>query len=115
MSNYNWGDDRRDAWDTDWTTFRALFDPSFAELRSLTARPIWVTEVGSSNRGGSKAGWLTAMLAEVTARPEIAGIVWFDHVDHARDVDWRIETESDAAAAWRPGFQARPVPPEPAA
>jgi hypothetical protein len=115
VSNYNWGEDRRDGWDTDWTTFGDLFDPSFAELRSLTARPIWVTEVGSSNRGGNKAEWLAAMLTEVAARPEIAGIVWFDHVDHARDVDWRIETESDAAAAWRQGFEARPVLPEPVA
>jgi mannan endo-1,4-beta-mannosidase len=109
VSNYNWGDDHRDGWDTEWTTFGGLFDQSFAELRSITSRPIWVTEVASSNSGGDKAEWLAAMLAEVSARPEIAGVVWFDQVDKARDVDWRIETEPAAASAWRQGFGARPV------
>ncbi|MGY1802275.1 glycoside hydrolase family 26 protein [Blastococcus sp. SYSU D00922] len=109
VSNYNWGDDRRDGWNTSWTTFGGLFDQSFAELRSITSRPIWVTETGSSNRGGDKAEWLAAMLAEVAARPDIAGVVWFSHVDKAREVDWRIETEPEAVAAWREGFLARPV------
>jgi hypothetical protein len=50
------------------------------------------------------------MLAEVAARPDIAGVVWFSHVDRARGVvDWRIETDPDAAHAWRRGFLARPV------
>jgi hypothetical protein len=109
VSNYNWGDDRRDGWDTVWTTFGGLFDLSFAELRSITAKPIWVTETASSNRGGDKAEWLAAMLAEVAARPDIAGVIWFDHVDKARGVDWRIETEPAAVAAWRQGFTTRPA------
>ena len=111
VSNYNWGDDHRDGWDTEWATFGDLFDPSFAELRSITSRPIWVTEVASSNSGGDKAEWLTAMLTEVAARPDIAGVIWFDQVDKARAVDWRIETEPAAADAWKQGFAARPVSP----
>jgi mannan endo-1,4-beta-mannosidase len=113
VSNYNWGDDRHDGSDTVWTSFGGLFDASFAELRAITQRPIWVAETGSSNRGGDKSAWLAAMLAEIAARPEIAGVVWFSHVDEARDVDWRIETEPDTAEAWRQGFLARPVLPGP--
>jgi hypothetical protein len=111
VSNYNWGDDHRDGWATEWTPFASLFEPSFAELRALTTRPVWIAEVGSSNAGGSKAEWLAAMLGELAARRDIAGVVWFDHVDEARDVDWRIETEPDAASAWAQGFAARPVVP----
>jgi mannan endo-1,4-beta-mannosidase len=111
VSNYNWGDDHRDGWDTEWATFGGLFDQSFAELRSITSRPIWVTEVASSNSGGDKAEWLTAMLAEVAARPDVAGVIWFDQVDKARVVDWRIETEPAVVDAWKQGFAARPVSP----
>jgi len=115
VSNYNWGDARHDGYATSWATFGELFDPSFAELRAITSRPMWITEVGSSDGGGSKAEWLATMLAEVTARPYLAGIVWFDHVDEGREVDWRIEVEPDAAAAWRQGFIHRPVLSGPAA
>jgi len=111
VSNYNWGDARGDGIETSWSTFDALFDPTFAELRTITSRPLWITEVGSSSNGGSKAEWLAAMLAEVAARPDITGVVWFDHVDDGRTVDWRIETEPAAADAWRQGFAARPVSP----
>jgi hypothetical protein len=51
------------------------------------------------------------MLAEVAARPDVAGVIWFDQVDEARDVDWRIETEPAAVDAWKQGFAARPVSP----
>lgn len=109
VSNYNWGDDRRDGWNTSWASFVELFEPSFAELRTFTSRPIWVTETASSSRGGSKAEWLGDMLAEAAVRPDLAGIIWFDQVDKARGVDWRIEDDPDAVAAWQRGFQARPV------
>lgn len=107
MSSYNWGDQRRGDFATEWRTFDSLFDPTIAALQALTAKPIWIAETGSSNSGGSKAQWLADTFAELQHRPEIAGVVWFDHVDDARDVDWRIETEPEAVAAWRTAFDAR--------
>jgi len=107
ISNYNWGELPHDSASTHWRTFGSLFDPSIAELRSLTSRPVWLAEGGSSNSGGSKAAWLAEMLAELRHRPEVAGLVWFDQVDARRGVDWRIETEPEAVAAWRAGFLAR--------
>ncbi len=111
VSNYNWGERSHDGFATRWRTFESLFDPSIAELRSITGRPLWITEVGSSNSGGSKAAWLTEMFRRLHERPEIAGLVWFDHVDEGAGADWRIETEADAAAAWRAGFTSRPPGP----
>jgi mannan endo-1,4-beta-mannosidase len=110
VSNYNWGEHSRDGFATQWRTFGSLFDASIAQLRAITRRPLWIAEVGSSNLGGSKAAWLAAMLREVPGRPEITGVIWFDHVDDGAGVDWRIETEPDAADAWRAGFSARPTP-----
>jgi mannan endo-1,4-beta-mannosidase len=107
ISNYNWGDQRHDHHATQWRSFDSLFDPSIAALRSLTDKPIWIAETGSSNSGGRKAQWLADTFAELRHRPEIAGVVWFDHVDEARDVDWRIETDEGAIAAWRSAFDSR--------
>jgi mannan endo-1,4-beta-mannosidase len=109
ISNYNWGEHSHDGYVTRWRTFDSLFDASIAQLRSITDRPLWIAEVGSSNLGGSKAAWVTSMLEEVRGRPEIAGVVWFDHVDEGTGVDWRITTEPDAADAWRAGSLARPA------
>lgn len=107
MSSYNWGDQRRGDFATEWRTFDSLFDPTIAALQALTAKPIWIAETGSSNSGGSKAQWLADTFAALQHRPEIAGVVWFDHVDEARRVDWRIETEAEAVAAWRTAFESR--------
>ncbi|HEY4625292.1 MAG TPA: glycosyl hydrolase [Blastococcus sp.] len=108
VSNYNWGDFRRQGVTTQWATFGELFDESISELRALSPRPVWIAEVGSSDNGGSKADWLAATLQEVAQRPEITGLVWFDHVDEGVGVDWRIELDLRAAAAWRTGFMSRP-------
>ena len=107
VSNYNWGDASRDGFSTRWRSFGSLFDPSIRGLRALTDKPLWITEVASSNYGGSKAAWLSAMLNHLQQRPEIAGVVWFSHVDQHRGVDWRIETEVDTARAWQQGFTSR--------
>ena len=107
VSNYNWGEQLHDGFATHWRTFDSLFDDSITQLQSITSRPLWVVEVGSSNVGGSKAAWLAETLQQLQRRPEIAGLVWFDHLDQQRGVDWRVETEADAANAWRGGFTSR--------
>ena len=111
LSNYNWGEREHDGFATHWRTFGSLFDLSISRMQAITDRPLWIAEVGSSNSGGSKAAWITAMLGEVQRRPEIAGVVWFDHVDERAGVDWRIEKEQDAAAAWHAGSTVRPAVP----
>ena len=107
VSNYNWGDRSHDGFATSWRTFGSLFDASIAELRALTDRPLWIAEVASSNSGGSKADWLGDVFLELQARPEVAGLVWFDQVDDRHGVDWRIETEPETTTAWTSGHRAR--------
>jgi beta-mannanase len=111
LSNYNWGDFSRDGFATTWMSFGALFDTSIAQLQALSTRPIWIAEVGSSHYGGSQAEWLAAALAEAAARPEIAGLVYFDHVDDKAGVDWRIDQDPASVQAWRDAFTSRPVVP----
>jgi hypothetical protein len=73
----------------------------------VTSKPIWVSEVGSTNAGGSKAAWMAAMFRGLQRSGEIAGVMWFDLYDHKQRADWRIQTEPDAVAAWQRGFDAR--------
>lgn len=109
LSNYNWGTFSHDGSTTTWMSFGQLFDESIRQLRVLTTRPLWIAETASSDKGGSKAAWVTATLAAVSARPEIAGLVWFDHVDHGTRIDWRIEKQPAVVTAWRAGFLNRPL------
>jgi hypothetical protein len=108
ISNYNWGDFTHDGSTTQWATFGQLFDESIRQLRALTHRPLWIAETGSSDKGGNKAAWVAQTLAAVSARPEIAGVMWFDQVDHATRIDWRIEKQPAVVAAWRTGYLNRP-------
>jgi beta-mannanase len=109
LSNYNWGNYHRDGFATQWTTFSALFDDSIRQLAAISTRPLWIAETGSSDKGGDKAGWIADALAQVSRRTDIAGLMWFDQVDEGADVDWRIESQPAATAAWRSGFQGRPT------
>lgn len=109
ISNYNWGDFTHDGATTAWASFGRLFDESIRQLRAVTRRPLWIAETGSSDKGGSKAAWVAQTLAAVSARPEIAGLMWFDQVDHVTRIDWRIEKQPAVAAAWRAGYESRPL------
>jgi hypothetical protein len=108
LSNYNWGHYHHDGFATEWMTFGELFDESIAQLGALTTRPLWIAETGSSDKGGDKASWVADTLAQAAARPQIAGLVWFDQLDDGAGVDWRIETEPAVVAAWRTGYLTRP-------
>jgi beta-mannanase len=109
LSNYNWGNFTHDDFSTRWAAFGALFDASIAQLQVMSSRPIWIAEVGSTHQGGSQAAWLSASLAEVARRPEIAGLVYFDHVDAKAGVDWRIDRDPASVRAWVDAFLTRPV------
>jgi len=108
LSNYNWGHFSRDGFATEWTSFGDLFDQSIGQLEAITTRPVWVAETGSTDKGGDKAAWVADALAQVSARPDVAGLVWFDQVDDGAGIDWRIETDPAVVTAWRTGVANRP-------
>jgi beta-mannanase len=107
ISAYNWGARRHDGNLTQWQGFRSLFEPTIAEVRRFTDKPVWVAETGSTNSGGRKASWITNMFSQLRDMPEVAGVMWFDIRDAQHRADWRIETEPDAVQAWTSGFLAR--------
>jgi mannan endo-1,4-beta-mannosidase len=107
IDNYNWGDRTHDGVVTRWRSFRALFQPTIRRLRHVTHRPVWISEVGSLNVGGSKAAWISQMFSTLRNSGDIAGVMWFDIDDTNHRADWRIENQPDAARAWARGVHDR--------
>lgn len=98
LDGYNWGSTQ--SWST-WTSFWDLFSAGVTQLRSLTAKPLFIAEVATAESGGSKAAWISDMFATLAAHPEIRGFTWFDH---AKETDWRIDSSADSLDAFRTGL-----------
>ena len=107
VDNYNWGARWHDGVLTHWQSFRSLFRTTINRLRPLTGKPLWISEVGSLNNGGSKATWITSMFSQLKRGPRIAWLMWFDIADATHHAGWRIETGPQAVSAWTEGFRSQ--------
>lgn len=58
--------------------------------------PILVTEVGSTEAGGSKADWIADLVTYLDDADDVTGFVWFDH---DKEADWRLGSTAAAGAA----------------
>lgn len=98
LDGYNWGTSQ--PWST-WTSFWDIFSGGVSELRALTAKPLVIGEVGSTELGGDKAAWVREMFATLAQHPEIRGFTWF-HYD--KETDWRIDCSPASLEAFRAGL-----------
>lgn len=86
----------------EWRSFAAAFGPTLDYLHALAPRkPIALTEIASTETGGSKAAWIDGMFDEIDRRPYIRAIVWFNL---RKETDWRIESSPDARQAFADGL-----------
>jgi glycosyl hydrolase family 26 len=82
-----------------WMSFDQIFGASYAELTTLTAKPVMIGEMSSTELGGDKAKWIADAFQSIRSRyPRIAAVTWFDRV---KESDWTINSSSRALAAWR--------------
>jgi hypothetical protein len=86
-----------------YPTFDELYGPTIAELRTFTAKPLVLTEVGATERGGLKVAWIDHFLERLRSQSEIVGFVWFEVNERAR-ADWRIVSSEAARAAFARGL-----------
>jgi cellulose synthase (UDP-forming) len=87
-----------------WRSFAGICGKSIGELHALAPRlPIDLSEVGSTESGGSKAAWITGMFAFLARHPEVQSFVWFN-LD--KQTDWPIQSSPAAEVAFRDGVQA---------
>lgn len=99
MSGYNWGYDA--ARDSRWRSFARTFTKTYAAVRALApGKPLMISEMASSERGGSKADWLRdAFAVELPQRfPAVKAVVYWNKADEG--MDWPIESSASARVAF---------------
>ena len=102
MDGYNWGDTHADS---TWTTPAELFGATLTQIRSIApGLPVIIGETASAESGGSKADWITALVAYLRAQPDVTALVWFDY---DKEADWRINSSDGSVAAFRAALAAR--------
>jgi beta-mannanase len=104
LDGYNWGTNptRPDR----WRSFDQLYSSTYKKITETIApsKPMMVSEVGSTEYGGSKANWIKEMLNTVPVNyPKIRGLLWFEKYDDG--MDWPIETSTAATSAFASGIQ----------
>jgi hypothetical protein len=104
LDGYNWGTNptRPDR----WRSFDQLYSSTYKKITETIApsKPMMVSEVGSTEYGGSKANWIKEMLNTVPINyPKIRGLLWFEKYDDG--MDWPIETSAGATSAFASGIQ----------
>lgn len=87
-----------------WTDPAALFEDVYRQVSALAAKPFWVAETASTNKGGSKAAWIAQLATLRTAIPNLGGVVWFDALDP--NGDFRLGVSKKATKAFK-GFVKR--------
>jgi hypothetical protein len=104
LDGYNWG--TNPARPDRWRTFNQLYESTYKKVTEVVApnKPMIVSEVGSTEYGGSKATWIKEMLSTIPVKyPKIHGLLWFEN--YADGMDWPIETSTSATSAFAEGIQ----------
>jgi hypothetical protein len=99
IDGFNWGTSRIT---TAWRDVSTTFQRSVGEVRALTAKPLMISEIGSSELGGDKAAWITDGFQQiVTDLPDVEAVTWFNGVDPDWQVDWRVQSSTSSIDAFR--------------
>jgi len=92
MDGYNWGATQtmeKGGWQSQWRTFREIFEPLYRELKALSPyKPMVVCEIASTDQGGDKSTWIKEAWTTAMAW-EVKGLIWFQV---NKEVDWRINS-----------------------
>jgi hypothetical protein len=99
LDGFNWGTSRLT---TSWRDVSTTFQRSIIEVRALTAKPLMIAEIGSSELGGDKAEWITDGFAQfVTDLPDVQAVTWFNGIDPNYQTDWRVQSSTSSLNAFR--------------
>jgi beta-mannanase len=89
-----------------WLTFDELFGSSYVRISQLSAKPVMIAEVASSEGQGAadKAAWITDTYTQaIPARSRIKAVVWFNQ---NKERDWRVSSSPQAQQAFWEGIKA---------
>jgi hypothetical protein len=104
LDGYNFGTNpnRGDRWYSFDHQYKTTYDKITGSV--APSKPLMISEIGSTEYGGSKAAWIQDALAKIpTSYPKIRGLLWFEQFDDG--MDWPIETSASASSAFASGIQ----------
>lgn len=92
-----------------WWTFNDIFNKFYAEL-SLYKKPIIITEFGSLNVGGDRAGWFKQALDSLPQKfPAVKAVIYFhtasDNTTTYKTLDWSFRNDDKVLAAIRRSYK----------
>jgi hypothetical protein len=82
-----------------WTAPADLFAPAYGTIQNLAKKPFWISETGSTARGGDESAWIGALGQLGKTMPKLSGVVWYDVKDSTGD--FRVPRKGAAAAAFK--------------
>lgn len=91
-----------------WRSFGEVFAPTVQQVGAW-GKPIIVCEVGCSEVGGSKAGWIRDLFTTLPLY-DLEALVWFNWpiVENGVTWDWQIESSPASRAAFAEGVASLP-------
>lgn len=95
--------------DAPWVSAADQLGPTYDEITRTIApgKPMLLGEVGSTEAGGSKAGWISDLFAALPTRfPAVRALTWFDATDPGSSThrDWPLDSSKSATAAFAKGI-----------
>jgi hypothetical protein len=111
FDGYNFGTDDGNQWQSfgqllSGGSFNAYHNSYQEMLAAAPSKPMMIGETASSEHGGSKATWLTDMLATQLPinYPNIKALVYFNWNAGDPNISWPIESSAASQAAWAQGL-----------
>jgi beta-mannanase len=100
MDGYNWGSTV--SWSR-WKPFSEVFGETYADITTVSGKPLMIAETGSCEQGGDKAAYIKDMLETQIPNnfPQIKAFVWFQY---NKECDWRVNSSTAAQAAFKAGI-----------
>ncbi len=94
--------------DDPWHSFHDLLAPYYNLITGNIApgKPMIVGETGCTESGGSKARWISNMLADLPVDfPKVHGVLWYDVSSSGPGghTDWPLESSPSAESAFAAG------------
>ncbi|AAK80507.1 beta-mannanase [Clostridium acetobutylicum] len=104
IDGYNWGTTQ--SWGSSWQSFDQIFGQAYNVLKAYN-KPIFIPEIGSANKGGDKAAWITDAYNRIrSSYPLIDAVIWFNE---NKETDWTVNSNSDVLSAYKSAIMG-PVP-----
>jgi hypothetical protein len=104
LDGFNWGKRRGSP---GWQSFNQVFHRTYKRIvrKIAPSKPMMLTEVASTDRGGNKPAWIKDMLVKIRHRyRKIRGVIYYDVDD--RGTHWPIENRKQDGNAFKSGIRA---------